>query len=141
LVSHVDCLLMVGRGSHDESAASEMHEFARIRTSGYADIKTEIAFLAMARPLLSDKIAAIGPFGYRRVIVQPHLLFCGELVDSLERQVGEAAVMYPKTEWIVTPPLVDQDKTVTRATDLVEKVILDRCFEAGIHVVAPRRGD
>lgn len=136
-----DCLILVGRGSHDESATAEMHEFARLRAVGGATMKTEVAFLAMARPLLCDKIEQIARQGFGRVIVQPHLLFYGDLVESVERQVTEASARYPETEWLATPPLVDRKEIVMGTTELVQKVILDRCFEAGIHVVAPAGGD
>ena len=100
--------------------------------------KLEVAFLAMARPLLPQQLSKIGELSYRRVIVQPHLLFYGELVEMVERQVVEAAVCHPQTDWMVAPPLVDRAGIVTRTTDLIQKVITDRCFEAGIRVVAPR---
>jgi sirohydrochlorin cobaltochelatase len=135
------CLLLVGRGSHDESATAEMHQFARLRAAGNADMTMEVAFLAMARPLLAEQLSRIGQFGYSRVIVQPHLLFAGELAEAIERQVANAAARHAETQWLVTPPLVDRADIVTRTTDLMEKVILDRCCQAGIRVVAPRRGD
>jgi sirohydrochlorin ferrochelatase len=133
--------LLVGRGSHDESATAEMHEFAGLRRQGIPGKKVEVAFLAMARPLLAELLPVIARQGYRRVIVQPHLLFRGELVDSIERQVAEAKGQSPETEWIVAEPLADLPGKSSSATKLLEKVILDRCQEAGIHVVAAEADD
>ena len=135
------CLLLVGRGSHDEGATAEMREFAVLRQQPLQSERVEVAFLAMARPLLAEQLAVVARHGYRRVIVQPHLLFCGELVDSIERQVAEMKGRYPETEWITTRPLADLPGTVSRATDLMEKVILDRCQDAGIHVVVAGADD
>jgi len=102
------CLLLVGRGSHDDSATAEMHEFAQLREKDLRGIKTEVAFLAMARPLLHEQLAKLAGQDYGRVMVQPHLLFHGELVESIERQVAEMAAGHPQQEWIVTPPLADR---------------------------------
>jgi sirohydrochlorin ferrochelatase len=144
------CLLLVGRGSHDDSATAEMHEFARLRQQGLETaarqeprplVKVEVAFLAMAHPLLQKQLAKLVCQGYRRVIVQPHLLFYGELVESIERQVAEMAAGQPDTTWIVTPPLADLPGIVTRATESIQKVILDRCHEAGIRVVVLQGDD
>jgi len=147
-----ECLLLVGRGSRDDSATAEMHDFARLLqkafassgllaaeplacASGLCDEKVEVAFLAMARPLLAEQLALIARQDYKRVIVQPHLLFHGELVESLQRQVRQTEAAFPETEWLVTQPLADWPGFVTPATNLIEKVILERCQEVGIHVV------
>ena len=140
------CLLLVGRGSRDELATAEMHDFARLREEAARreprpPQNVEVAFLAMARPLLQDKLGLIAGQGYKCVIVQPHLLFCGELVDSIERQVAEARNQFPETEWIAAQPLADLPGAESRASELIEKVILDRCQEAGIHVVASGADD
>jgi sirohydrochlorin cobaltochelatase len=135
------CLLLVGRGSHDESATADMHEFARLRQRSLDSIKVEVAFLAMARPLLSEQLGNLGCQTYRRVIVQPHLLFDGDLVESIERHVAKAAARHRAQEWMVTPPLADRVGFVTFATELIQKVIEDRCREASIRVVALGRDD
>jgi sirohydrochlorin cobaltochelatase len=136
-----DCLLLVGRGSHDNAATAEMQDFARLRAKYLSGTKVEVAFLAMARPLLSDQLAAIGDQGYRQVFVQPHLLFDGDLADSISRQVAEAAKKHPHTKWLLAPPLADPPGSVTSATKLIEKAVLDRCLDAGIHVVGPAADD
>jgi sirohydrochlorin cobaltochelatase len=136
-----ECLLLVGRGSRDQSATAEMHEFARLRRQASGGIATEVAFLAMAQPLLHEQLAKLGGGRCQRVIVQPHLLFCGELVDSLQRQVSEAVSRHAQQEWIVVPTLADRPDSITQATQLIRKVILDRIAEAGIHVAALAGGD
>jgi sirohydrochlorin cobaltochelatase len=135
------CLLLVGRGSRDESATAEMHEFARLRQVASGGIATAVAFLAMARPLLHEQLAKMAGCSFRRVIVQPHLLFCGELLDSLQQQVSAAARRRTDQQWIVVPTLADEPDSVSWATQLIRKVILDRIAEAGIRVAAPWGGD
>jgi sirohydrochlorin cobaltochelatase len=135
------CLLLVARGSQDDSAAAEMHDFARIRQQDMPEVSIDVAFLAMARPLLGEKLTEIACRGYERVVVQPHFLFHGELVESIASQVADVAVQHPDQEWIVAPPLADNPDGVTSATEVIQKVILDRCDQAGIRVVATASGD
>jgi sirohydrochlorin cobaltochelatase len=100
------CLLIVGRGSSDQSAVTEMHQFARVRHER-SGLQTQVAFLAMARPLLDEHLAALAAWRFHRIIVQPHLLFDGELADSLRAQVAARAKQSPEKEWLVTPLLAD----------------------------------
>jgi len=133
--------LLVGRGSHDESATAEMHEFARLRQQSLQNMKVEAAFLAMAQPLLRDTLSLIARQGYGHIVVQPHLLFYGDLFEAVERQVAEMAGYCPSIQWTVTQPLADEPGIITAATESLRKAIFDRCREAAIHVVATAPDD
>lgn len=153
-----ECLLLVARGSTDEAAAEEMRQFAALRQAGLSGVQVEVAFLAKARPSFEDKLAEIKALldkpevategtesriatGCQTVIVQPHLLFEGELVDRIRSQIAEIAAEQPQTEWIVTQPLADSPGKTGLARQLLRKVILDRCNKADIHVVASAGDD
>jgi sirohydrochlorin cobaltochelatase len=99
------CLLLVGRGSHDESATAEMHEFARLIAERSPVGSTSVAFLAMARPGLRETLPELARKGWKRVVVQPHLLFHGDLYDTLSSAIENCRMESSKTEWIVTPHL------------------------------------
>ena len=87
------------------------------------------------------KLTDVACHGYRRVIVQPHLLFHGELVESIAMQVAEVAACHASPEWMMTEPLADNADSVAWGTESIQKVIVDRCRQAGIHVVAPGADD
>jgi sirohydrochlorin ferrochelatase len=112
-----------------------MHEFARLRQaeSGY---RTEVAFLAMARPLLPEKLARIAAERPANVVVQPHLLFQGDLVDSLRQQVEDAQATHAATKWAAAPLLADESGTVGVGSELLERAIMDRWNETLIRVAA-----
>ena len=128
-------LLLVGRGSRDESATAEMYEFARLRQQ-QAGVPVEVAFLAMARPLLSEQLTHVAAARPGQVIVQPHLLFHGDLVDSLVEQFAEAKTRHGDIHWSLAPLLADELGIVGRGSELLETTILDRWNEAVIRVVA-----
>jgi sirohydrochlorin cobaltochelatase len=133
-------LVLVGRGSRDESATAEMHDFAQLRHEPLAASTTEVGFLAMARPSLAETLARVAAGGWKRVVIQPHLLFAGELSDTVQRMVAEMQQRHPSQQWLVTPLLADsQDSPVTGNQYLLQAVI--ERVEAAIRVVAPSRCD
>jgi len=98
-------LLLVGRGSREPLANAEMYRFARLRFEKTPIGWVEICFTALTEPSLERglEIAAAMPFG--RVVVQPHLLFDGELLRRIQDQVKSAGRADPKRKWVVTHPL------------------------------------
>jgi sirohydrochlorin cobaltochelatase len=59
----------------------------------------------MAEPSLEAALRWAGTAGYRRVVVQPHLLFSGQLADEVRQRVGVAAGRCPSVSWLVARPL------------------------------------
>lgn len=116
-------LLAVGRGSTDEGATAEMHKFAALLAELAGIQSVRVAFLAMARPQLAEAIAEVDERSFSRVIVQPHLLFHGELVERLHRQVDQIAAQRPGQEWIVTGLLAESELLVAATVDLIERAL------------------
>jgi sirohydrochlorin cobaltochelatase len=95
-------LLLVGRGSLDPEATSEMHEFASLLPQARLVDAVHLAFVAMAQPSLEEILEQIAEKGYERVIVQPHLLFDGLLLGRIGEIVAEFACRQPQTDWVVS---------------------------------------
>ncbi|MGD9644656.1 MAG: sirohydrochlorin chelatase, partial [Pirellulales bacterium] len=98
-------LLFVGRGSREPAANAEMFRFARLRFETTPVGWVEVCFTALTEPSLERglELAARLPFG--QVVVQPHLLFDGELRQRIERQTAAARRSCPQKRWLVTAPL------------------------------------
>jgi sirohydrochlorin cobaltochelatase len=94
-------LLLVGRGSHDVQATADFARFARQRLEMTPADRLEIAFVAMARPTLPESLDQVKRSASRRVVVQPHLLFEGDLLAAVQAQVQQAAAELPDKAWIV----------------------------------------
>ncbi|HUE69437.1 MAG TPA: sirohydrochlorin chelatase [Pirellulaceae bacterium] len=116
-------LLAVGRGSTDEAATAEMHQFAALLAERAGMQSVRVAFLAMARPQLAEAIAEVDEQTFSRVIVQPHLLFHGELVERLHRQVDQIAAQRPGQEWMVTGLLAENELLAAATVDLIERAL------------------
>jgi sirohydrochlorin cobaltochelatase len=99
-------VLLVGRGNRDPSAWEEMKDFARARRRvEVSGTSFQIAYLSMARPSFEEVARHVvqGPAG--PVIVQPHLLFHGELFENLARQVERLAAQRADQHWLLAEPL------------------------------------
>jgi sirohydrochlorin ferrochelatase len=59
----------------------------------------------MAEPRLEAVLAEARQWPVRRVVVQPHLLFGGVLLDRIRQQVADQAARAPEMEWICTAHL------------------------------------
>lgn len=84
-------ILLVGRGSSDESATAEMARFARLRQARHPEIPVEIGFAAKARPSLREALESVSKLPWQRVVVQPHLLFAGEVLETIRQEVRRSA--------------------------------------------------
>jgi sirohydrochlorin cobaltochelatase len=139
--------LLVGRGSHDPEATAEMRRFAQLRTEQTPVGRMSVCFLAMQQPLLAEALADAAVSGFQRIVVQPHLLFAGELFDQVLRDVqrvaepmGSGVFFSPQrstlasnstgTEkdsrplarhWIVTAPLGPEPELAAAVMNLVEQ--------------------
>lgn len=99
------CLVLVGRGSYDADATAEMRLFARLRLSATPVARCDVAFLAMAEPRYRPVLRAAGERGWRRIVVQPHLLFAGELLERLRGDVAALTGEFSATEWMLAEHL------------------------------------
>ena len=98
-------LVMVGRGSREPSALAEMREFARRRGELTPVSEVVTCFLAMAEPSLEQTLGDLSAHAARRIVVQPHLLFHGELLDRIRAEVAARAASQPDKQWIIAPHL------------------------------------
>jgi sirohydrochlorin ferrochelatase len=104
-------LLLVGRGSSDPIAVDAVRQYAD-RLASRMDCRSHAtAFVAAATPTVADGLQQAIARGNRRpLLVVPHLLFAGEVLDAIEGAVRSIAT----TER--TGPS-DSDDAIVRATD------------------------
>ena len=93
-------LLLIGRGSRDEDAKAEMLEVSRLRQqlSGVRHVTT--SFFAMSDPGLEVTIADLQQRPFRRIVVQPHLLFYGQIMAQIADMVTAANLQSSDQEWV-----------------------------------------
>ncbi len=119
-------LLLVGRGSLDPDATAEMRRFARLRIEQTPVGRMSVCFLAMQQPSLADALADAAASEFQRIVVQPHLLFAGELHEqvrcAVESQVAaDRGSDMPPRQWIVTVPLGPEPELAAAVVNVVEQ--------------------
>lgn len=102
-------VVMVGRGSHDPCARSDMFVLSEIvqhklrqQFSRGNKIEVSTCFYAMAEPRLPQVLEEIShSYKTRHVVVYSHLLFEGRLYQAIQKQVAEVAGRKPDIEFRV----------------------------------------
>lgn len=91
--------IMVGRGSSDASALAEMRRFVDLRLRQTPVAWAETCFLAVARPHLAEALERLAGTDATHVVVQPHLLFQGDLMRKLRDAVDDVQCRHPDKRW------------------------------------------
>lgn len=89
-------VLLVGRGSTDPDANSEVHKAARLLWEGRGYAGVETAFVSLAAPDVPAGLDRCRALGARRIVVVPYFLFTGVLPDRVRRQAERWAAEHPQ---------------------------------------------
>ncbi|HEY4313439.1 MAG TPA: sirohydrochlorin chelatase [Pirellulales bacterium] len=106
--------LVVGRGTKDPAANIALCGFARQRQEQTGAGWLETCFLAMTEPSLERGLQLLPGLPFRRVVVEPHLLFQGELLDRVRSMVASATAQWLEREFVVVDRL-GPDPALARA--------------------------
>jgi len=83
------CLLVVGRGTADPDANSDVAKLARLLGEGLGFGFATTAFIGVTTPLLKDALPLVERLPFQKVIVLPVFLFTGVLLKRIYEQVEE----------------------------------------------------
>ena len=98
-------LLLVGRGSSDPAAVLETRRFANLLAARCGISQVETAFLAVAQPSVVDCLRDLASSRFGRLVVQPHLLFAGELISEIGGLIAEVRTTTPAKRWLLASHL------------------------------------
>jgi sirohydrochlorin cobaltochelatase len=123
-VERKDTLLMVvGRGTNDSDANSNVSKVARMLWEGMGFGWTEVAYSGVAHPLTDEGLAHAVKLGYRRIIVFPYFLFTGILVQRIYDRADEAAALHPEVEIIKADYLNDHPLVIDTFVERIDEVL------------------
>ena len=100
-------LVVVGRGTNDPDANSNISKVARMLWEGLGFGWAEVAFSGVAQPRVDAALERAVRLGFRRVVVFPYFLFTGILVKRIYAQTDEAAARFPDIEFVKAAYLRD----------------------------------
>ena len=123
-------LVLVARGNRDVEAQQQWRRFVENRRRRSDGPTIQPAYLAMAKPQLGDVLAAATTDGYRRIVVQPHLLFAGQLLGRLQSQVAALAEKYRQQQWLVAQHLGPAQLVAEAVAQITGKVTMPQQTQA-----------
>lgn len=92
LVKRADtCLVVVGRGTTDPDANSDVSKLARMLEEGMGFGASFVCYSGTAEPLVADGLKRAARLGFARVLVAPFFLFTGVLVKRIYAAADELA--------------------------------------------------
>jgi sirohydrochlorin cobaltochelatase len=118
---HETCLVVVGRGTSDPDANSNIAKVMRMLWEGFGFGWGETAYSGVTFPLVQPSLEHVAKLGYKRVIVFPYFLFTGILVERIYEATDHVAAQHPQIEFIKAGYLNDHP--------LVLEVFEDRLTE------------
>src|SRR4051794_25143067 len=117
-----DAVVLVGRGSSDPDATSDLYKVARLLSDGRGLGMVEPAFAGVASPDVAAALERCRRLGATRIAVVPFLLFTGVLVPRIYAQASEWALAHPDVE-VVAGAHLGPDRRLAR-------LVLERYREA-----------
>ena len=115
-------LVVVGRGTNDPDANSNIAKLARMLWEGMGLGWAEIAFSGVAQPRVDAALSRAAVLGFRRIIVFPYFLFTGVLVKRIYAQTDIIAALFPKIDFIKALYLRDHEGVIGAFADRVAEL-------------------
>ena len=124
VVSRHDTLLMVvGRGTSDSDANSNISKVTRLLWEGFGFGWGETSYSGVTFPLVEPGLEHAARLGYRRIIVFPYFLFTGVLVKRIYDSTDRVAARYPDIEFVKAPYLNAHPMVVSAFLDRIEEIV------------------
>jgi len=105
-------LLVVGRGTNDSDANSNVAKVTRMLWEGLNVGWADTAYSGVAYPLVDEALTRVTKMGFKRIVVFPYFLFSGILVSRIYKWVDEAAAANADIEFLKASYLNDHPKVI-----------------------------
>jgi sirohydrochlorin cobaltochelatase len=115
-------LLVVGRGTNDPDANSNISKLARMLWEGMGLGWAEVAFSGVAHPRVDAALTRAAALGFRRIIVFPYFLFTGVLVKRIYAQTDAVAALFPEIEFVKARYLRDHEGVLDAFRDRADEL-------------------
>jgi sirohydrochlorin cobaltochelatase len=115
-------LVVVGRGTNDPDANSNIAKIARMLWEGMGFGWAETAFSGVAHPRVDAALHRAARMGFRRIVVFPYFLFTGILVKRIYAETDEVAARHPEIEFVKAGYLRDHPLLLDAFVERVEEI-------------------
>ncbi|MGA0997267.1 MAG: sirohydrochlorin chelatase, partial [Vulcanococcus sp.] len=116
-------LVVVGRGSSDPDANSNVSKVTRMLVEGFGFGWGETVYSGVTFPLVEPGLRHVVRLGFKRVIVFPYFLFSGVLVSRIRQHTQLVAADHPEVEFVDASYLGDHPLVIDTFKERVEEVV------------------
>jgi sirohydrochlorin cobaltochelatase len=116
-------LVVVGRGSSDPDANSNVAKVTRMLVEGFGFGWGETLYSGVTFPLVEPGLRAVVKLGYRRIVVFPYFLFSGVLVSRIRQHSDRVAADHPEIAFLHAGYLGDHPDVLGTFQERVEEVL------------------
>ena len=123
IARHETLLVVVGRGSSDPDANSNVAKVTRMLWEGMGFGWAETAYSGVTFPLVEPGLEHAARLGYKRIVVFPYFLFTGILVRRIYDATDAVATRHPEIEFVKAPYLNDHPMVLETMMDRVREIL------------------
>jgi len=120
---HDTLLVVVGRGSSDPDANSNVAKVTRMLVEGFGFGWGETLYSGVTFPLVEPGLRHVVRLGYRRIVVFPYFLFSGVLVSRIVQHSRLVAADHPEVEFLNASYLGDHPLVLETFRERVAEVL------------------
>ncbi|MDC3168033.1 sirohydrochlorin chelatase [Prochlorococcus sp. AH-716-D22] len=126
LIPEESLLVVVGRGSSDPDANSNVSKITRMVVEGVGLGWGETVFSGVTFPLVEPGLRNVVRLGYKNIIIFPYFLFSGVLVTRIKRQSDLVALDNPHVEFHEAKYLSSHKYVVQTFVERIEEIFNDK---------------
>ncbi|KAF0654606.1 putative sirohydrochlorin cobaltochelatase [Cyanobium sp. Copco_Reservoir_LC18] len=120
---HDTLLAVVGRGSSDPDANSNVAKVTRMLVEGFGFGWGETLYSGVTFPLVEPGLRQAVKLGFRRIVVFPYFLFSGVLVSRIRQHSERVAADHPGLELVQAGYLGDHPQVLDTFRERVAEVL------------------
>ncbi len=120
---HDTLLAVVGRGSSDPDANSNVAKVTRMLVEGFGFGWGETLYSGVTFPLVEPGLRQAVKLGFQRIVVFPYFLFSGVLVSRIRQHSERVAVDHPELEMVQAGYLGDHPLVLDTFRERVAEVL------------------
>jgi sirohydrochlorin cobaltochelatase len=120
---HDTLLVVVGRGSSDPDANSNVAKVTRMLVEGFGFGWGETLYSGVTFPLVEPGLRQVVRLGFRRIVVFPYFLFSGVLVSRIVQHSRRVAADHPQLEFLEAGYLGDHPQVLATFEERVAEVL------------------
>ncbi|SKA28196.1 sirohydrochlorin chelatase [Consotaella salsifontis] len=120
---HDSLLVVVGRGSSDPDANSNVAKVTRMLWEGLGFAWAETVYSGVTFPLVKPGLEHVARLGYKRVVVFPYFLFTGILVRRVYEHTDRVAAEHPDITFLKAGYLNDHPLVIDTFAERLEEIL------------------